>query len=115
VLGPFVGACEIVCGTLLIIGFLTRIAAIALLIDISVAIVSTKIPVLLGYGLWGFSLMKLPRYGFWSMMHDARTDLSMWLGLLFLLIVGAGRWSIDAALMQRRTTARWEVASLPPR
>jgi len=48
-------------------------------------------------------------------MHEARTDLSMWLGLLFLLIVGAGRWSIDAALMQRRTTARWEVASLPPR
>ena len=53
VLGPFVGACEIVCGTLLIIGFLTRIAAIVLLIDISVAIVSTKIPVLLGHGSVG--------------------------------------------------------------
>ena len=115
VLGPFVGACEIVCGTLLIIGFLTRIAAIVLLIDISVAIVSTKIPVLLDHGFWGFSLMKLPRYGFWSMMHEARTDLSIWLGLLFLLIIGAGRWSIDAALMQRRARARWEMASQPPR
>ena len=54
-----------------------------LLIDISVAIVSTKIPVLLGHGFWGFSVTKLPRYGFCSMMHEARTDFSMWLGLLF--------------------------------
>ena len=84
---------------LLIIGLPTRLAAIVLLIDISVAIISTKIPVLLGYGFWGFSLMKLPRYGFWSMMHEARTDFSMWLGLPFLLIVAAGKkWSVDAAI-----------------
>ena len=72
-MGPFIGGCEVVCGGLLIIGLLTRLAAIVLLLDISVAIVSTKIPVLLGHGFWGFSLMKLPRYGFWSMMHEART------------------------------------------
>jgi putative oxidoreductase len=111
VMGPFVGGCEIVCGALLIIGLLTRIVAIGLLIDISVAIVSTKIPVLLGHGFWGFSLMKLPRHGFWSMMHEARTDFSMWLGLLFLLIVGAGRWSFDAALMRGRGRAQWPTAS----
>ena len=99
IMGPFVGGCEIFCGALLIIGLLTRLAAIVLLIDISVAIVSTKIPVLLGHGFWGFSLQKLPRYGFWSMMHEARTDFSMWLGLLFMLIVGAGKkWSLDAAI-----------------
>jgi putative oxidoreductase len=56
-----------------------------LLIDISVAILSTKVPTLLTHGFWGFSLMKLPRYGFWSMMHEPLTDFSMWLGLLFLL------------------------------
>src|SRR4029450_9751295 len=107
ILGPFVGGCEVVCGALLIIGLLTRVAAIVLLLDISVAIVSTKIPVLLGHGFWGFSLMKLPRYGFWSMMHEARTDFSMWLVLLFLVIVGAGRWSLDAALMRERAPSRW--------
>ena len=96
-------------------GTLARLAAIVLLIDISVAIVSTKIPVLLGHGFWGFSLMKLPRYGFWSMMHEARTDFSMWLGLLFPLIVGAGRWSFDAALIRERVTSRWEKASQPSR
>jgi putative oxidoreductase len=110
-MGPVVGGCEIICGALLLVGLLTRLAAIVLLIDISVAIVSTKIPVLLGHGFWGFSLMKLPRYGFWSMMHEARTDFSMWLGLLFLLIVGAGRWSVDATLMRGRSRSPWPAAS----
>lgn len=96
VLGPFVGGVEVICGALVIMGLLTRLAAIPLLIDISVAILSTKIPILLGHGFWNFTLAKLPRYGFLSMMHEARTDLSMWLGLAFLLIVGPGRWSLDA-------------------
>jgi uncharacterized membrane protein YphA (DoxX/SURF4 family) len=95
-MGPFVGAVEIVCGGLVILGLLTRLAAIPLIINISTAIVSTKIPMLLGHGFGGFTLAKLPRYGFLSMMHEARTDFSMLVGLLFLLIVGAGAWSVDA-------------------
>jgi len=59
-MGPFAGGFEIVCGALLIIGLLTRLAAVVLLIDISVAILSTKIPVLLGHGFCGLSLQKLP-------------------------------------------------------
>lgn len=98
VLGPFVGGVETICGALLLVGLLTRLASIPLLIDISVAILSTKIPILLGRGFWTFTLMKLPRYGFLSLLHEARTNLSMWLGLIFLLIVGAGPWSIDARL-----------------
>jgi putative oxidoreductase len=95
-LGPFVGGVEIVCGGLLILGLLTRFAAVPLIINISTAIVTTKIPMLLGHGFWGFALAKLPRYGFLSMMHEARTDFCMLLGLVFLLIVGAGGWSVDA-------------------
>jgi uncharacterized membrane protein YphA (DoxX/SURF4 family) len=107
VMGPFVGGAEIVCGGLLIIGLLTRVGAVVLLIDITVAIVSTKIPILLGSGFWGFSLTKLPRYGFLTMIHEARTDLAMWFGLLFLLIVGAGRkWSLDEKLAAPRQTDR---------
>jgi putative oxidoreductase len=75
----------------------TRLAAIPLIITMCVAILSTKIPVLLGEEFWGFSLRKLPRYGFLAMMHEARNDLCMLLGSIFLLIVGAGRWSLDAA------------------
>ena len=97
-MGPFVGGVEIVCGALVILGCLTRIAALFLLIDISVAIISTKIPILFGHSFWGFSLMKLPRYGLLAMIHEARTDLAMWFSLLFLLIVGAGKRSMDARI-----------------
>ena len=83
---------------MVILGLLTRPAAIALFIDISVAIFTTKIPVLLGHGFLGFSLMELPHYGFLSMVHEARTDFAMWFGLLFLLIAGPGRCSADALI-----------------
>jgi len=101
VIGPFVGVIEITCGTLIILGLLTRLAAIPLIIDMLVAILSTKIPILLGHGFWRFSLSKLPSYGFWSMAHEARVDYAMLLGSIFLLIVGAGAWSIDARLSRR--------------
>ena len=96
--GPLVGTVETACGVLVIVGLLTRPAAILLFIDISVAIFTTKIPVLLGHGYLGFSLMPLDHYGFLSMVHEARTDFSMWFGLLFLLVAGQGRWSTDALL-----------------
>jgi putative oxidoreductase len=102
VMAPFVGVVEIVCGALILLGFLTRLAAIPLLVNMLVAIVSTKIPILLGYGFWGFSLRNVPYYGFWGMAHEARTDFSMLLGSLFLLIVGAGAWSLDS-----RLSANW--------
>jgi uncharacterized membrane protein YphA (DoxX/SURF4 family) len=92
----FVGLVEIVCGALIVLGLFARLAAIPLLIDISVAIASTKIPVLLGHGYWRFHLPQLSRYGAWAMFSEARTDFSMLLGLLFLLIVGAGPLSFDA-------------------
>src|SRR5438105_7044979 len=55
IMAPFVGAVESVCGSLLLVGLLTRLAAIPLIIDISVAILSTKVPILLGHGYWLFS------------------------------------------------------------
>ena len=88
--GPFVGACELVGGILLLFGLLTRLASIMLLISMTVALISTKLPVLVGHPIWGFSLPRLQQYGFWSMLHEARADFSMIFCLLFLLIVGAG-------------------------
>ncbi len=85
---PFVGVVEIVCGFLLVLGLFTRFAAISLIINMMVAIVSTKIPILLSKG-------------FWSMAHEARTDFSMLFGCLFLLIVGGGKASLDVRLANR--------------
>src|SRR3989441_11941700 len=58
-LAPFVGVVEIVCGALLIVGLITRLAAIPLVIDMIVAITTTKIPM-----LW--------KSGFWATAHEAR-------------------------------------------
>jgi uncharacterized membrane protein YphA (DoxX/SURF4 family) len=86
---PFVGGVEIVCGSLVLLGMLTRLAAIPLIVDMLVAIASTKIPILAGKG-------------FWAMAHESRTDWSMLLGSAFLLIVGAGPWSVDARIERTR-------------
>jgi putative oxidoreductase len=80
----FVGTFEIVCGTLVLIGLFTRLAAIPLLIVILTAIATTKIPEL-----------HRPAQGVWFMISDARTDFAMTMSLLFLLCAGAGALSLD--------------------
>jgi putative oxidoreductase len=96
--GPFVGVIETLCGALIILGLFTRLAAIPLIIIMIVAIVSTKIPILLGQNFWIFHLPKVPCYGFWSMVHEARADFCMLLGAIYLLIEGGGKWSLDSLL-----------------
>ena len=76
VMAPFVGVVEIVFGLFLLVGFMTRLSTIPLLIDISVAILTTKFPMLV-------------QKGFWATAHEARTDFCMLLGLLFLLGSGS--------------------------
>src|SRR2546421_8750569 len=85
IMAPFVGVCETVGAALLILGLLTRFAAITLIIDMIVAIATTKVTFLVNDG-------------FWKMAHESRTDYAMLLGSIFLLVCGAGRWSVDAAL-----------------
>jgi putative oxidoreductase len=63
-MGPFVGVVETVCGALIIFGLFTRIASVPLIIIMVVAIVSTKVPILLDHDFWIFHLPKLPHYGF---------------------------------------------------
>jgi putative oxidoreductase len=88
VTAPFVGVVEVAAGALLLVGLFTRLAAVLLLVDIAVAIATTKIPMLVSKGFWGAA-------------HEARTDWSMLVGLVFLLLVGAGPHSLDARLARR--------------
>ena len=83
IMAPFVGVVEIVCGTLLILGLFTMLAVVPLLIDILVAIATTKVPMLFNQG-------------FWAAMHEGRTDFCMFLGLIAIALLGAGRLSLDA-------------------
>jgi putative oxidoreductase len=101
-MGPFVGVFETVCGALITLGLLTRLACVPLIVVMIVAIISTKVPILVGHDVWIFKLAAdIKRHGFWSAQHEARADLTMLLGLVYLLIVGGGRWSVDALLANR--------------
>lgn len=87
----FVGAFEVLCGILVLLGLWTRLVSIPLLIVITTAIATTKVPELFR-----------ANQGFWYMVSDARTDFAMFCCLLFLISAGGGSWSLDA------TSARGE-------
>jgi len=88
----FVGTFEILCGFLLLLGLWTRLVSIPLLIVITTAIATTKIPELFR-----------ANQGFWYMVSDARTDFAMFCCLIFLISVGGGSWSVDATRARHRS------------
>jgi uncharacterized membrane protein YphA (DoxX/SURF4 family) len=85
----FTGCFEIFCGSLILLGFLTRFASIPLLIIMIVAFITTKFPILIDNG-------------FWQMAHESRTDFAMTLGSFYLLIKGGGKWSLDNRWMKNK-------------
>jgi len=87
-LGAFVGTFEIVCGAMILLGLLTRLASVPTVVIMLVAIATTKSEV-------------LANDGFWAMMHGSRTDWAILLGSLFLMIKGGGNWSIDKWLYKK--------------
>jgi len=89
-----VASFEIVCGIFVLLGLWTRASAIPLLIVITTAIATTKVPELFRAG-----------QGFWYMVSDARTDFAMFCSLLFLISVGGGAWSLDARRESAGTAA----------
>jgi putative oxidoreductase len=101
----FVGGLEIVGGLLLITGLFTRVIAIPFIVEMIVAILTTKISLYLGT-----SPLPLPpappTVGFWAVMHETRSDYAQILTSIFLLVVGPGRWSLDAVLQRRREAPR---------
>lgn len=80
--GYFVASFEVISGFMILFGFYTRLAAIPLVIIMLVAISTTKLPILINEG-------------FWEMAHAARTDWSMLIGSIIIIIIGAGKYSID--------------------
>jgi putative oxidoreductase len=97
----FVGGVEIVCGALLVAGLFTRLAAVPLVIDMIVALVTTKLPLLFGAG--PEPVAAPPKTGFWAFAYQARLDGTMLLACAYIVAVGAGLWSVDALLARRRS------------
>lgn len=84
-LAYFVASFEIICGSFILLGLATRIASIPLITIMITALVTTKIPI-------------ISEEGFWAMAHAYRTDFAMTLLLVYLLIYGAGKWSLDSLI-----------------
>ncbi len=96
----FIGILEIVGGLLIIAGFLTRLIAVPFIIEMLVAMLSTKISM-----YFGTSPLPLPpvppQIGLWAVLHEIRSEYAQIMVVIFLLIVGPGRWSLDALLLRR--------------
>ena len=96
-MATFVGVVEIAGGTLLMLGLLTRLAAAPLLVDMLVAMASTKIPIFLGTSPLPLPPVP-PQVGFWAVLHEIRSDEAQFLWSLFLLLVGPGPLAVEALL-----------------
>jgi len=97
----FVGGLEIVGGLLLLSGLATRLIAIPFVFEMIVAILSTKIGILLGTSPLPLP-PALPKVGFWAVLHEIRSDYAQIMTTLFLLVNGPGKWSLDAVLQRKR-------------
>lgn len=108
--GPLVGVFEIACGTLILAGLATRFAAIPMIVDMLGALAITKLPI-----IWGSSALFITGSGWGDFLHESRTDLAQLCGSLFLLIVGAGAYSLDAYLTNaaRRSGTAAQPAGRP--
>src|SRR5580765_877991 len=91
----FVGCLEIVGGLLLLSGLLTRLIAIPFIIEMIVAMLSTKISLYLGTSPLPLPAAP-PQIGFWAVLHEIRSEYAQILTSAFLLIVGSGRLSLDS-------------------
>ena len=97
----FVGWLEIVGGLLLLSGLMTRLIAIPFIIEMIVAILSTKISMYLGTSPLPLP-STLPQIGIWAVLHEIRSEYAQLLTVAFLLINGPGKWSLDALFQKER-------------
>jgi uncharacterized membrane protein YphA (DoxX/SURF4 family) len=84
-LAPTVGVTEIVGGGAILLNFYAGDAALGLLGIMVIALITTKLPILLGRPFGPFQPPKLNHYGWLSFFHEARVDLCMVFGLLAVL------------------------------
>ena len=101
----FVGGLEIVGGLLLIAGLLTRVIAVPFIIEMIVAMVSTKVSMYLGTSPLPLPPVP-PQIGLWAVLHEIRSEYAQLMVVMFLLLAGPGRWSLDALLARREKKER---------
>ena len=105
---------EIIGGALLLAGFMTRLIAVPFIIEMIVAMASTKIPMYLGTSPLPLPPVP-PQVGLWAVLHEIRSEYAQLLTVVFLLLAGPGRWSVDALLQRNKRAPDEQGASVPLR
>ncbi|MGB5151597.1 MAG: DoxX family protein [Mycobacterium sp.] len=95
------GVFEIICGVMILAGLLVRLATLPMIVDMIGALVITKVPL-----LWGSAPLYPKEGGFWDFFHEGRLEIAMLCGSIFLLIVGAGGYSLDGRMKRAGASAR---------
>src|SRR3982751_1898497 len=107
-MATFDGVLEIVGGVLMMTGFLTRLIAIPFIIEMLVAMLTTKIPLYLG--TYPLPLPPVPpQIGFWAVLHEIRSEYAQLMTTIFLLIAGPGRLSLDSLIARRKREGEKEM------
>ncbi len=104
---------EIIGGMLLLAGFLTRLIAVSFIIEMIVAMASTKIPLYLGTSPLPLRPVP-PQVGLWAVLHEIGSEYAQLLTAGFLLLAGPGRWSVDALLLRTRKRVHDEQRASQP-
>ena len=97
----FVTGIEIVGGALLLCGLFTRLVAIPFVVEMLVAIATTKVALYFGTSPLP-APPSPPKVGWWAVLHETRVDYAQLMMCAFLISAGPGKRSLDA----RRATAR---------
>ncbi|PJZ47510.1 DoxX family protein [Leptospira saintgironsiae] len=99
----FIGGLEILGGTMLVLGILTKPLSFVFIIQMLVAMYLTKLPL-----LFGTSPLMPPQappiFGIWAVLHEIRSEYSQLLGCLFLYLSGPGHFAFDSVLKRRILT-----------
>ena len=101
VLAPAIAVLEIVGGLLLVSGLGTRLISVPFIIEMIVAMLSTKISLYLGTSPLPAPPAP-PVMGGWAVLHEIRSEYAQIMTCVYLLAAGPGPWSLDALRLRRR-------------
>jgi putative oxidoreductase len=113
IVAPAIAVLEIGGGLLLISGLGTRLISVPFIVEMIVAMLSTKITLFLGTSPLP-APPSPPTMGMWAVLHEVRSEFAQIMTCVYLLVAGPGPWSLDALIQRRRARAVEDAIDVSP-